>query len=113
MIGNILRAVEAGAINYLLKDSPRKDILAAVRTAATGRSAEKEMTCSTGTSCHRAPPAEALSGRRPSADARGSPSAPGGPVWRVRGRPRRTDPVPGRLPRCLARRAARDSEESK
>lgn len=37
--GDILRAVEAGAIGYLLKDSPRDDILAAVRAAAVGRSA--------------------------------------------------------------------------
>ncbi|MBF0697958.1 response regulator transcription factor [Actinomyces bowdenii] len=37
--GDILRAVEAGAIGYLLKDSPRNDILAAVRAAAVGRSA--------------------------------------------------------------------------
>ena len=37
--GDILRAVEAGAIGYLLKDSPREDILAAVRAAAAGRSA--------------------------------------------------------------------------
>ena len=32
--GDILPAVEAGAIGYLLKDSPREDILAAVRAAA-------------------------------------------------------------------------------
>ncbi|WP_408608400.1 response regulator [Actinomyces howellii] len=37
--GDILRAVEAGAIGYLLKDCPREDILAAVRAAAVGRSA--------------------------------------------------------------------------
>ena len=37
--GDILRAVEAGAIGYLLKDSPREDILEAVRAAAAGRSA--------------------------------------------------------------------------
>ncbi|WP_373314088.1 response regulator [Actinomyces capricornis] len=37
--GDILRAVEAGAIGYLLKDSPREDILAAVRAAAAGQSA--------------------------------------------------------------------------
>ena len=34
---DILPAVEAGAIGYLLKDSPRSDILAAVRAAANGR----------------------------------------------------------------------------
>ena len=32
--GDILPAVEAGAIGYLLKDAPREDILAAVRAAA-------------------------------------------------------------------------------
>ena len=37
--GDILRAVAAGAIGYLLKDSAREDILAAVRAAAVGRSA--------------------------------------------------------------------------
>nr|WP_273167488.1 response regulator transcription factor [Actinomyces israelii] len=37
--GDILRAVEAGAIGYLLKDLAREDILAAVRAAAVGRSA--------------------------------------------------------------------------
>ena len=37
--GDILPAVEAGAIGYLLKDSPREDILAAVLSAAVGRSA--------------------------------------------------------------------------
>ena len=36
--GDILRAVEAGAIGYLLKDSPREDIRAAVLSAAAGRS---------------------------------------------------------------------------
>lgn len=36
--GDILRAVEAGAIGYLLKDAAREDILAAVRAAAIGRS---------------------------------------------------------------------------
>lgn len=34
--GDILRAVEAGAIGYLLKDLAREDILAAVRAAAVG-----------------------------------------------------------------------------
>ena len=37
--GDILRAVEAGAIGYLLKDSPREDIIKAVLSAAVGRSA--------------------------------------------------------------------------
>lgn len=33
---DILRAVEAGAIGYLLKDAPRDELLAAVRNAARG-----------------------------------------------------------------------------
>lgn len=36
--GDILRAVEAGAIGYLLKDAPREEIVAAIRTAAVGQS---------------------------------------------------------------------------
>ena len=34
----ILRSLKAGAKGYLLKDSPREDVLAAVRAAAEGRS---------------------------------------------------------------------------
>ncbi|MES1257221.1 MAG: response regulator transcription factor [Acidobacteriota bacterium] len=34
----VLRALRAGAKGYLLKDSPREDVLAAVRAAAAGRS---------------------------------------------------------------------------
>lgn len=36
--GDILRAVEAGSIGYLLKDAAREEIVAAVRAAAVGRS---------------------------------------------------------------------------
>lgn len=36
---DILRAVEAGATGYLLKDTGREDLYAAVRSAASGRSA--------------------------------------------------------------------------
>ncbi|MEV7512527.1 response regulator [Streptomyces sp. NPDC090085] len=36
---DILAAVEAGAAGYLLKDAPPEELAAAVRTAATGRSA--------------------------------------------------------------------------
>ena len=36
---DILRAVEAGAVGYLLKDAPRDELLAAIRTAAQGRTA--------------------------------------------------------------------------
>lgn len=36
---DILNAVEAGAIGYLLKDAPPEELAAAVRTAAAGRSA--------------------------------------------------------------------------
>lgn len=34
----VLRALKAGAKGYLLKDSPREDVLAAIRSAAEGRS---------------------------------------------------------------------------
>ena len=34
--GDILRAVEAGATGYLLKDTPREDLVEAVRAAARG-----------------------------------------------------------------------------
>jgi len=34
----VLRSLKAGAKGYLLKDSPREDVLAAIRTVATGRS---------------------------------------------------------------------------
>ena len=34
----VLRSLKAGAIGYLLKDSPREDVLSAVRAAAEGRS---------------------------------------------------------------------------
>ncbi|MEE1753840.1 response regulator transcription factor [Streptomyces sp. SP18CS02] len=36
---DILAAVEAGAVGYLLKDAPPEELAAAVRTAAAGRSA--------------------------------------------------------------------------
>ena len=36
---DVLRAVEAGAVGYLLKDAPREQLLAAIRAAASGRSA--------------------------------------------------------------------------
>lgn len=34
--GDILRAVEAGAVGYLLKDAPEENLIAAVRSAARG-----------------------------------------------------------------------------
>lgn len=34
----VLRSLKAGAKGYMLKDSPREDVLAAIRTVATGRS---------------------------------------------------------------------------
>ena len=34
----VLRALKAGARGYLLKDSPRDDVLTAIRTVAAGRS---------------------------------------------------------------------------
>lgn len=36
---DILRAVEAGAVGYLLKDAPREELLAAIRAASHGRTA--------------------------------------------------------------------------
>jgi DNA-binding NarL/FixJ family response regulator len=35
---DILRAIEAGATGYLLKDTPREDLFQAIRSAAVGRS---------------------------------------------------------------------------
>lgn len=37
--GDILGAIEAGASGYLLKDAPPEELIAAIRTAASGRSA--------------------------------------------------------------------------
>jgi DNA-binding NarL/FixJ family response regulator len=36
---DILRAIEAGATGYLLKDSPREELFSAIRTVAQGKSA--------------------------------------------------------------------------
>jgi len=36
---DILRAIEAGATGYLLKDTPREDLFAAIRTVSQGKSA--------------------------------------------------------------------------
>jgi DNA-binding NarL/FixJ family response regulator len=36
---DILRAIETGATGYLLKDAPREELFAAIRTAAQGKSA--------------------------------------------------------------------------
>ena len=35
---DILRAIEAGATGYLLKDAPREELFRAIRTAAQGNS---------------------------------------------------------------------------
>jgi DNA-binding NarL/FixJ family response regulator len=35
---DILRAIETGATGYLLKDAPREELFAAIRTAAQGKS---------------------------------------------------------------------------
>src|SRR5436305_1275764 len=37
--GDILRAIEAGATGYLLKDTPRDQLFSAIRTVAQGKSA--------------------------------------------------------------------------
>ena len=34
---DILRAIEAGATGYLLKDTPREELFAAIRTVAQGK----------------------------------------------------------------------------
>ena len=81
--GDILRAVEAGATGYLLKDAPREDILAAVRAAAVGQSALSPTvttrlvgaTRASGT-VGRAAGARLQHGRAAPADPRAAPSAP-------------------------------------
>ena len=67
--GDILPAVEAGAIGYLLKDSPREDILAAVRAAAAGRSALSPTVTTRLVGAARASGRGAGTGRDPGAEA--------------------------------------------
>jgi len=45
--GDILRAVEAGATGYLLKDTPRDELVAAVRAAARGETVLAPMVAAT------------------------------------------------------------------
>ena len=61
--GDILRAVEAGAAGYLLKDSSRADLLAAVRAAARGETVLSPTVASRLMRQVRQPKAEALSPR--------------------------------------------------
>jgi DNA-binding NarL/FixJ family response regulator len=62
--GDILRAVVAGAIGYLFKDTPRADLVAAVRAAARGETvlAPAAVTTLAG-AVRRAAPAPALTAR--------------------------------------------------
>jgi DNA-binding NarL/FixJ family response regulator len=60
---DILRAVEAGAIGYLLKDSPRADLVAAVRAATRGETALAPAVAARLFTAVRRPPSEALSPR--------------------------------------------------
>ena len=58
-----LEAIEAGATGYLLKDSPRDDLFAAVRATADGKSVLSPTVASRVVSRVRRPTAEPLSGR--------------------------------------------------
>ena len=66
---DILRAVEAGATGYLLKDTPRADLIAAIRAAARGETvlapvvASRLVTRVRGRGAGLGPPPEALSAR--------------------------------------------------
>lgn len=60
---DILRAVEAGAAGYLLKDAPRADLLAAIRAAARGETVLAPVVAGRLVSRVRGPRPEALSGR--------------------------------------------------
>lgn len=60
---DILRAVEAGATGYLLKDTPRDDLFRAIRGAAAGRSVLAPTVAARLMERMRAPAAEPLSAR--------------------------------------------------
>jgi DNA-binding NarL/FixJ family response regulator len=60
---DILRAIEAGATGYILKDAPREDLFRAVRTAAEGRSVLAPDAAAHLMRRVRWPAEEALSGR--------------------------------------------------
>ncbi|MBO0825276.1 MAG: response regulator transcription factor [Actinobacteria bacterium] len=60
---DIVRAVEAGATGYLLKDTPRQDLVAAIRAAARGETVLGPTVAGRLVSHLRRGPAEPLSGR--------------------------------------------------
>jgi DNA-binding NarL/FixJ family response regulator len=60
---DIVRAVEAGATGYLLKDTPRQDLVAAIRAAARGETVLGPAVAGRLISHLRRPPVEPLSGR--------------------------------------------------
>jgi DNA-binding NarL/FixJ family response regulator len=60
---DILRAVEAGAAGYLLKDAPRADLLRAIRAAARGETVLAPVVAGRLVSRVRGPRAETLSAR--------------------------------------------------
>jgi DNA-binding NarL/FixJ family response regulator len=60
---DITRAIEAGAIGYLLKDAPRDDLFAGVRSAARGESVMSPAVATRVLGKMRAPGEEALSAR--------------------------------------------------
>jgi DNA-binding NarL/FixJ family response regulator len=60
---DVVRAVEAGATGYLLKDSPREDLLRAVRAAARGEAALSPSVATRLLGQVRAPAQEPLSQR--------------------------------------------------
>ena len=61
--GDILRALDVGAVGCLLKDSPREELFRAVRSAARGESVLAPAVLSLVLSRMRAPAAETLSDR--------------------------------------------------
>jgi DNA-binding NarL/FixJ family response regulator len=60
---DILRAVEAGATGYLLKDTPRAALVSAIRAAARGETVLAPLVAGRLVSRMRTPPKEALSAR--------------------------------------------------
>jgi DNA-binding NarL/FixJ family response regulator len=60
---DILRAIEAGATGYLLKDTPREELFRAIRAAARGESVLAPAVAARLMTRMRAPAAEALSAR--------------------------------------------------
>jgi DNA-binding NarL/FixJ family response regulator len=60
---DIVRAVEAGATGYLLKDTPRQDLLSAIRAAARGETVLGPTVAGRLVSHLRRPAVEPLSGR--------------------------------------------------